>query len=88
MYVPLMFINPIMFCDPGKNLNSNGFSHSSEFLYVSVSYFGYVSLDLCLYNLFTFYIVFYLETYEIKFSKENGICFLFPCPNSPALKPT
>jgi len=61
IYVPLMFVKPIMFRDLGNNLNSNGLSLSSEFLYVSVSYFGYVCLDLCLYNLFTFYIVFSLE---------------------------
>jgi len=78
-----MFINPIMFCDLGNNLNFNVFSLSSEFLYVSVSYFGYVCLDLCLYNLFTFYIVFSLERYEIKFSKGNGIYFLLPCATSP-----
>ena len=87
IYVPLMFINPIMFCDLRKNLNSNGFSLRCDFLYVSVSYFCYVCLDLCLYNLFTFYIMFSIGRNKIKFFKENGFCFLLPCPTSPALKP-
>ena len=77
----LSFINPIMFCDLGKNLNSNGIRIKSDFLYVSVSHFGYVCLDLCLFNLFTFYIMFSIERYRIKFSKENGFCFSAPLPN-------
>jgi hypothetical protein len=52
-----MFINPIMLCDVGKKLNTNGFSLRSDFLYASLSYFGHVSLDLFLCKLITFYIV-------------------------------